>query len=68
MEEFLRTHKDVAFGWVLAVEMGALWLQALLGALSASRQRRDAAGRGELRSKITPLARSTRLPRLMAPR
>ncbi|HEY2660347.1 MAG TPA: hypothetical protein VGI79_11530 [Caulobacteraceae bacterium] len=58
MEEFLRTHKDVAFGWVLAVEMGALWLQAALAARGASRHRRDAVSHGK----------SGGQPRLMAPR
>ena len=62
MEELLRTHKDVAFGWVLAVEMGALWLQAGLAAWSASRHRRDADRRGAGKAKPADF------PRLMAPR
>ena len=66
MEEFIRMHKDAPFGWVLAIEMGALWLQVVLAARSAAKNRRDMAGRRGRESE--PKTRPHDLPRLMAPR
>ena len=54
MDELIRMHKDVPFGWVLWLPMVALWLQAALSAYGRTRRNRDQHKRPA--------------PRLMAPR